>query len=213
MYDGQTLGMEGSLLPFDGFWVNAFRTGVEGIKLRIPTPSLPPLPSATVATAETTLSKTTSLALTSSKSKKPAATPWFIRLIAESEGKQDPGNVLGQMETSTNWQDRHDLEETYPFDTHYLSILFTNPKFEQADWGFTSDFRKLSKTAKGRWPFVVKASPDVESVTLRWQGDTALFDKAYLLDVKKHRRIKASPDGSYTFDVMGEETPFVFILK
>lgn len=210
MADGDTLGVDGSLLPFDGFWVSAFRSG---IKLRIPPPSLPPLPSAATATADATISKAASLAFTSSKNKKPTATPWFIRLIAESDGKQDPGNVLGQMETSTNGQDRHDLKEKYPFDTHYLSILFTNPEFEQTNWGFTSDFRKLGNKAKGRWDFVVKASPDVESVTLRWEGDKVLFDKAYLLDVQKDRRIKASPDGSYTFSVTGEETPFVFILK
>jgi hypothetical protein len=121
--------------------------------------------------------------------------------------------VLGQMATSTNGQDRHDLKEKYPFDSRYLSILFTNSEFESSDWGFTSDFRKLGKTAKGKWPFVVKASPDVKNVTLRWEGDTALFEKAYLLDVQKDRRIKASPDGSYTFEVTAEESPFVFILK
>jgi len=198
--------MEGSLLPFDAFWVSAFSTGTEGIKLRIPTPSLPPPPAAAAQ------SQTISLASTSSKNAKPSATPWFIRLIAESEGKQDPDNVLVQMETSNNGQDRHDLEETYPFDTHYLSILFTNPEFEQTSWGFTSDFRKLSKP-KGRWPFVVKASADVESVTLRWEGDMALIDKAYLREVQNKRTIKANPDGSYTFDVTKEESPFVFILK
>jgi len=204
MADGETLGLEGSLFSFDAFWVSALRSG---IKLQIPPASLPPVPTSMA------VSKTTSSISVGSKSKKPTAEPWFIRLIAESEDKQDPGNVLGQMKTSVNGQDRHDLKEKYPFDTRYLSILFTNPEFEQTDWGFTSDFRKLSNKRKGKWPFVVKASPDVENVTLRWEGDSALFGNSYLLDVKKGRRIKARPDGSYTFEVTGEESSFVFILK
>lgn len=208
-YDGITMSMEGSLAPHETFWVKAFK---EGIALRSPTAA-----AAAAATAESStqaLSVDDSTIAATQKearrakpgklTKKPNG--WFVRLIASSEGKQDRGNVLGQLSDSSNGLDRHDLATLAPFNNSYLDILFTNPLLGDADWGFASDYRALTSKPTGAWPFVVRASADVGEVTLSWEGEKTLFKKAWLLDEQSGKVYAVDPGGSYTFimDASGE---------
>jgi hypothetical protein len=61
----------------------------------------------------------------------------------------------------------NDLVEPEPFGSRFLTVLFTNPKLSGADWGYTSDFRKVKNKPGGAWPFVVRASSHVSTVTSR----------------------------------------------
>ena len=92
----------------------------------------------------------------------------------------------------------------------FYIFLFTNPLFEQVDWGFTTDFRALTKNPKGVWPFVVKADAGIHEVTISWEGDEYLFGDAWLVDEQNGEMIKAMVGGSYTFVIEGGEHHFRF---
>jgi hypothetical protein len=211
MFDGDDIsGTGGSLDPFDAFWVQAFKAG---IKLQIPfvddQPSPPPASAPLSAPLE---SFSSSAAITNKKPKKDKRAPWYIRLIATAGNLEDPGNVFGQLEKAKKGNDHKDLEEPAPFGNKYLSILFTNPLFEQVDWGFTTDFRGLEKEPQGVWPFVVKAHAGIEEVTIRWEGDDYLFNDAWLVDEQSGEMMKVKAGESYTFNIFDGEHHFRFEL-
>ena len=201
VFDGITAGSEGTLDPFDAFWVQAFKANIQ---LRIPDGTLaatagPARASSSVESAYTVKGKK------SKKPKKPKNTSWYIRLIAASGDMRDPGNVLGQMDDATEGNDAHDLEEPWPFGGQYLSILFTNPLFEEVDWGFTTDFRAPTKLPQGVWPFVVRAHASIDKVTISWEGTDDLFDDTWLVDELNGVMIRAEAGKSYTFEITGGE--------
>jgi len=140
IYDPDVPGQEGMLVPLDGLWVMAFKSGV---KLRIPEalpPGSAPTPEAVapvaLASGESDDSKKKGKSKGRGKGKKNKGETWHVRLIAESGGLRDPGNTLGHKNGSIQGQDARDLEEPPPFAGDHLSILFTNPLFEASAWGF-----------------------------------------------------------------------------
>ncbi len=205
-FDGNPLGTLGTLDPFDAVWVHAF---APDIKLRIPVNAA--AAAASVAPLASTVESFSSIqGQVVKKPKKPKNEPWYIRLIASSGDMEDPGNVLGQMDTATEGNDPHDLEEPAPFGSRYLSILFTNPLFEEVNWGFTTDFRAMTKNPQGVWPFVVKAHAGISEVTISWQGEDYLFKDAWLVDENNGEMIRAKAGESYTFDIFDGEHHFRF---
>lgn len=207
-FDGSTLAMEGSLAPYDNFWVKVFTAG---IMLRSPTSV------AAAAVAESgklalsteisgTQSSQAATTASNSEDKKKKSSGWYVRLIASADGKESQGNVFGQLSDSIDGLDRHDLETLQPFGSSYLGVLFTNPLLGEADWGFVSDYRALTKKPAGAWPFVVRASAEVSAVTLSWEGEDRLFKKAWLLDEQTGEIYAVKRGGSYTFtmDSSGE---------
>jgi hypothetical protein len=217
VYDGVNPLLLGTLDPFDAFWVHAFKPG---IKLRIPVGARK---AAVTNAAPASLSVASSLTSVESfmstegnnnkkakKPKKPKNEPWYMRLTASAASMEDPGNVLGQIATATEGNDPHDLEEPAPFGSRYLSILFTNPLFEEVDWGFTTDLRPVTKNPQGVWPFVVKAYEGISEVTISWQGEDYLFEDAWLVDESNGEMIRAMPGESYTFAIEGGEHHFRF---
>ena len=146
------------------------------------------------------------------KSSKKAG-EWRVRLLASSGSLVDSGNWLGQQRGVEDGLDARDLEEWTPFSSPYLSILFTNPLFDEVDWGYTRDFRKLTKQQQGEWPFVVRASSGISEVTLRWEGEAALFNNASLTDEISGETIAIEPGGGYTFEMNGTEHPFRIIFN
>jgi hypothetical protein len=203
-YDGETTGMEGTLEPFTSFWVKAFRPGLE---LRIPAPAAtPPAESPAVKPGN-------SGGKNGGKGKKEDTESWNIRLTAQSGNKKDKGNLLGQLPDSLDGVDAHDLEEMAPFGGSYLSLVFTNPLFDSVDWGYTSDYRSLTSSPAGEWPFKVLATLDIEEVTLSWTGKAALFDNAWLLDEQTGDLIEIKPGESYTFLNETGEHRFTLIIE
>ena len=144
---------------------------------------------------------------------KNSATDWSVRLVAQSGRYRDAGNRLGQAENATDGLDSRDLEEWTPFSSPYLSILFTNPLFDTVDWGYTTDYRGLTRTQQGDWSFVVRASGEISEVTLKWEGNAALFDNALLIDEISGETIVVVPGGSYTFNMNGIEHPFRIVFN
>lgn len=210
-FDGTTLAMEGSLAPYDNFWVKVFKAG---IMLRSPTTIA--AASGTLAfSIETSGTQTTPETTQASQSgdKKKKSSGWYVRLIASADGKESRGNVFGQLSGSIDGRDRHDLETLEPFGNSYLGVLFTNPLLGEADWGFVSDYRALTKKPAGAWLFVVRASAEVGEVTLSWEGENRLFKKAWLLDEQTGEIHAVKPGGSYAFIMdSGGESHFTIML-
>ncbi|MFC1775846.1 PKD domain-containing protein [Pseudomonadota bacterium] len=138
---------------------------------------------------------------------------WHIRLLANSENFQDRSNILGQQANSRDGKDSNDIEELAPFGGRYLSLLFENDAFPDADWGYTSDIRTLNKKPSGEWPFVIRASADVEEITISWEGDSKLLKNATLIDKQSGENLKLKGIQSYRFPNSGGENHFTFIIK
>ncbi len=220
VYDGDTLGQEGSLLAFDGFWTEVYDSD---LSLRIPTSVAAAAASSRLSSLsmapETLLSAPIAKRSTNSKKKvdknkdKEKTNDWFVRLIVESGSLKDPGNVLGQLSDSVDGQDKHDLKEKEPFSSPYLSVVFPHTEWEDSGWGYTTDFHAVNKTKKGRWKFTVKASENVSKATLRWEGPEEILKKAILIDKETGKRIKLKKTKSYTFDIINGEHKFIFKTK
>jgi hypothetical protein len=195
-YNGSTPLMEGALDTFDGALVKAYKAG---LSLRIPE-----APSASAEADASGESKT---------DKHRRGDSWFVRLIAESGEYSDPGNALGQFEDSVDGLDKNDLPENPPFGQKYLTIVFPHDEWETGAWNYTSDYRAITKKPSGEWTFKVLASPDVEEVTLRWEGPEDILKKSRLIDVQTGTKVKAGKDDSYTFELVDGQAEFVFEVK
>lgn len=112
-----------------------------------------------------------------------------------------PGSVYGR--------DPHDLKELAPFASPYLTVVFPHP-----DWGdqaedYTTDFHQLRRrTQRDFWRFEVRSSPDVEQVTLLWEGPPRIVRWLRLFDATAGRRVRMRPGGHYTFPAGGTTRVF-----
>jgi hypothetical protein len=197
VFDGVTPGMEGSLGPFDGFGVLAFKPN---IALRIPR---------TAGAAES------DQPLEGGEKKRPNSREWTLRLTVESGEQSDPGNLLGRIESARSGKDAHDLAEPPPQGNSWLSLLFLNKAWEtEGNWGYTSDFRPAIKgEPRGIWRFVVKNSGEQREATLRWNGPRKVLKRARLIDKENHKVIRLHRQDSYTFDLNPDEHRFKFVVQ
>lgn len=211
VYDPDVPGQEGTVVPLDGLWVKAFKSGVE---LRLPDP-IAPAPGATESAAVNTKTKDNPGKGNKGGKKDPknSDATWYVRLIAEQGSMRDPGNTLGQKPGSIDGRDSRDLEEPAPFGDTYLSILFTNPLFGNVDWGFTTDFRTPTDSPLGEWPFVVRTSNSSAPISLSWASNDLDFSSAWLVNQQSGARIAISAGESYTFQPTGKESHFVFVIE
>ncbi len=195
-FDGITPGLEGTLVPWDGFWVSAVKPGLQ---LRIPeTPGNCGAPLGPSAPGE---------AGPAAPGAETLPEGWYIRLVAESGTLRDAANVLGVLPGSSRHYDPRDLEELAPFGNTYLTIVFPKP-----DWGpragdYSSDFRRLRA---GRWlerfQFEVRSSDPSADVTVRWEGLATHIRNSDLRDDLTGEKFRPQPDGSYTFNMNGSNT-------
>jgi len=199
-YDGQS--EPGTLATFDAMWVRAHRS----IMITMTESGAAP---AVDATAPAKNDKGTK----GRGKNKNSNSEWSVRLIAESGRYRDGGNRLGQADNATDGLDSRDLEEWTPFSSPYLSILFINPLFDSVNWGYTSDYRGMTRQQQGEWSFVVRASGDIREVTLKWEGAATLFNNALLIDEFSGKTIAVIPGGSYTFDMTGGEHSFRIVFN
>lgn len=124
---------------------------------------------------------------------------WFVRVVAEAEGKEDRGAVFGQLPGSSDNQDARDLEKRKPFGDKFLSVMFPHEEWGGEEWGFASDYREFSRGTGGEWVFAVYASEDVDEVTLRFEGPDELLKKTKLSQGQNGRKWISKGTESYTF--------------
>jgi hypothetical protein len=194
-YDGGTPFMEGTLQPFEGLWVKAYKSG---ISLKVPSSASSPDMEGDNPPARLPRYKN--------------GEPWAVRLLVESGNLSDPGNAIGQLESASDGQDQHDLRELAPFSSPYLTILFPHDDWAGSSWGYTSDFHAMSKKPSGSWRFVVRASEGVPDAMLRWQGPDEIIKKAKLINEQTGKKVNITPDGSYWVDLSKGEAWFRFEL-
>ena len=215
VYDPDVPGQEGTVVPLDGLWVKAFKSGVQ---LRLPDPVAPA--SEAMAAAAKSAAEGADAKDNRGKSNKggkkdhkDSGATWYVRLVAEQDSLRDPGNTLGQKPGSIDGRDSRDLEEPAPFGGTYLTILFTNPLLDGVDWGVTTDFRAPTDLPVGEWPFVVKTSSTSAPITLRWVSDDYDFNGGWLLDQQTGMKIAITAGDSYTFQPVQRENNFVFVIE
>jgi len=188
-FDGQTPGMEGTLTPWDGFWVSSNKVA---ISLLIPaTPGSCGPPAAQFGGAQ----------------------GWYTRLIVESGSLVDRSNVLGQLIDSSDGYDSHDLAELPPFGTSYLTLVFPHSEWGEQAGDYSSDFRALGDSRTQTYPFQVRSSDESAKVVLRWEGSKSDLERAMLLDVESGRELTPTSDGSYSFEMTGPTRDFVWVMR
>jgi FG-GAP repeat len=217
-FDDHTPGMIGMLESQEGFWVEALPdSSGHTVKLLIPDGMSLGGPPGPPGMQENVPDETGE---------------WYIRLIAESfnEGLIDRGNVLGQLETSADGHDSHDLTELDPFGEPYLTIVFPH-----SDWGdeagdYTSDYHPSMGRIDDEWIFEVRTEDPNREIRLAWeplrvlasedpdpgeqrqwtlsdQSGEPLMDTMWLQDLATGELIKAADGGviaDYTFNMDGE---------
>lgn len=137
---------------------------------------------------------------------------WRIRIIAETDRFRDDDNFLGVLSQASDGLDEFDREEAPPYSRDYLSVVFTNPRLPDVDWGYSSDYRAVSKTTYREWPFTVRASAGVEYVTLTWSGRAGDFRGGWLVDEETDTFIRTMPGGSYSYPRGENDRSFTFIV-
>ncbi len=188
-FDGQTPGAEGTLNPWDGFWVKAFRPG---IALRVP---------------DADCGGRRPAGLTD-----PARDGWLVRLTVSGAGMVDDGNLLGQLPDSRDGYDRHDLAELPPFGSRYLTVVFPHQDWGRRAGDYSTDFHALgSGPHADRWPFEVW-SAGAGRVTLSWQGPEWALENAVLVDGLTGERIRVQSGRHYTFEMEGPLHPFTWVF-
>jgi hypothetical protein len=195
-YDGSTPLMEGTLSVFDGFWVKAFKSGIE-----LNLPAAPAPGRATKGGGDQAFFDAYR-----------HGGEWAVRLVAEYEGLIDPGNVFGQLAGAKNAQDSHDMEELTPFGEPWLTIVFANKGWEPVPWGYTSDFRAVTRSLQGSWRFTVKASEGIPGAWLRWDGPAEIIHSARLVDERSGKKYDIEPGGSLWVSFGRSEAWFRFEL-
>lgn len=220
-YNGGTPGAEGVLSNFTGFWVKAFKTGIQ---LRVPVKRGAGSPCATVtgngpvsaqASAQQEETDQSAFEPLATATVEPQAAPqgdkqrypapktrraeeWGLRLIVEADDLVDPGNLLGRLSDSVEGPDQHDLKELSPFDTSkFLTIVFPH-----ADWGayagdYTSDYRAVAKGGTSEWSFEVR-SDRPRTVTLSWAGPEDIIRHSKLKDDETNKTFDPDPNNTYT---------------
>jgi len=142
---------------------------------------------------------------------------WHIRIIAQSkpENLVDRGTVIGELTTSTNQLDKHDLPELEPFSDPYLTVVLKKTVDNELV-EFNSDFRtpdlKINRDQK-QWRFTVKTDDPTRDVTLSWEGNGRL-DRMVLVDMETEAEIFPVIAGrvrDYTFNMSGKlERDFIW---
>ncbi len=193
-FDGTTPGMEGTLVPWDAFWISANKPGIE---LRIPeTPGGPGLPCGPPARTS------------------DQGEGWFIRLTAESGQLVDSFNVFGQLPDSHRGYDPHDLQELAPFGTPYLTVVFPHDNWGDHAGDYASDYHLARPASQpDEWRFDVRSSETSAEVTLRWDGPSSRLDGSVLTDVETGEQVDVSGDGSYTFVMNGNSRSFHWVSQ
>jgi hypothetical protein len=160
-YDDATPGMLGSLLADYGMWVKVKDPTLTSITLLIP------------AYGYTAVGMSSLRPGGGSASGNGQLLPgeWYVRLIAAApaERLKDSGHVLGQLRSSEQRYDAHDLEALAPSHTPYLTIVFPHWNWGAKAGDYASDYHPV-KPGADTWEFEVRTDNPRRQIELSWQA-------------------------------------------
>lgn len=184
--DGITLGMQGTLDPWEGILIRAFKPGI-GIRFpKVPNsgcggPSIGPF-------EQGMQNYTTAM-----------NDGWYARIRVETQEQSDTAAVFGQLPGSTDGLDATDLPDFGIQQAPYLNVGFT-AQAEKGDRSlYQSDYRALDGlSSKDVWRFEVHTSDIGRQALLRIDAPAWLLRNGVLIDETSNQRIPASQDYSFT---------------
>ncbi len=212
-FDGVTLGAEGVLGAFDGFFVKVFKPGYQ---LRVPaSPSCNNAAAALTASVTTAdpLQTTATRGRTASQARYPEE--WGLRLIVSAGKLTDPGNLLGQLKDSLDGYDAHDLDERPAGLSPYLTLVFPHPEWGLQTHDYTTDYRTPASRRAGvtDWDFEVRSDVP-RTITLTWKTDRAdILDKSRLIDVENQVTVMPKKANHYTIPMAGKTHRFKWQVR
>ena len=182
--DGITPGMQGTLDPWEGILIRAFKPGI-GIRF----PSVPDSGcGGPVAGSFEIDMQDPQLAMQQG---------WYARILADSDSGSDYGAVFGQLPESTDGRDASDLVDFAPEDEVSLNVSFSVSNSTRTSERFSSDYRALDGlNAKDSWQFQVQSIVG-ESVSLQIEAPAWLLAQAVLTDTETGLRIPAHQIHTY----------------
>ena len=194
--DGITPGMQGTLSPFEGMFVRAYKPGI-GLRFSTVSNTACGGPSAGLIEAGM------------EDEGQAMQSGWYVRVIAQSGGLVDDGAVFGQLPESRDGFDEHDLPELPPFAEPNLSVGFLSGFGNSLSTVFNTDYRALDGlTAKDAWHFQVDGSENGAKVDLDLEGPAWLLDHGMLVDETAGVRLPANR--TYSYRQTGEPRQFTF---
>jgi len=194
--DGITPGMQGTLQPFEGMFVRAYKPG---IGLRFSTVSNNACGGPSAGLIESNMHN----------QNQAMQTGWYVRVIAQSGDLIDDGAVFGQLPDSIDGFDKHDLPELPPFAEPNLTVGFLTGFGNSVSRLFNTDYRALDGlNGKDAWRFQVDGSEKGSQVDLTLNGPAWLLDNGVLVDESNGTRHPAN--GTYSFRQNGQPRSFTF---
>jgi subtilisin family serine protease len=166
----------GTLEPFNGYWVRAYR-------------------DCTLVIAPTSISRA---AAAPSRSVATGANGWRARLVATVAGDRDGQNFFGQVKGASNENDIHDISKPPSGGGHAYVRFLTGPEGRAVANAF--DMRSLGET-RAEWTAAVSTDRANAEVTLSWDGLGNAPNRAELVitDVVSGQKVNMRNRSSYTF--------------
>jgi hypothetical protein len=198
-YDDVTPGMVGALQAHYGLWVKVKDPALSSIKLLIP------------AYGYTAVGMS-SLGLAGRQSGSGQLLPgeWYVRLVAAApaEGLKDGSHVLGQLRSSQQGYDAHDLQTMVPSHTPYLAIVFPHRNWGAKAGDYASDYHPVQAGAD-RWDFEVRTDNPRRKIELSWQATGNAPRNMSLRDTKTAAVIPVQA-GRYVFTMGAQARSFTW---
>lgn len=183
-FNGAVPGVNNTLATGEGFWVRAFKPGID---LRLNDTSACSGTRARLAPGE-----------------------WYQRLAVSADGMTDgfSGNVLGQLQASVDGFDPRDLNGLPPPFAPFLSLDFPHPEWGAHLGDYNTDFRAVDREAKA-WAFEVR-SDRPRTITLSWDDPYHQLYRVTLVDVETGTEIQPMANGEYRVTMVDTTHRFVW---
>ncbi len=204
-FNGITPNERGTLVAWDGFWVQAFKPG---IRLQVPAQ---PGNCGTPAAPEPGKSPSNRGTRGASRSARPGG--WSINLTASS-GDMRANGSFGHLLGAESGYDLHDLPQLSPFGTTFLSLVFPQPEWQERAGDYATDYHPLRRTPRrDRWQFEVRTSAIGEVITLSWESPRGPLKRSILVDLQTGHRQRIGPGETYSYTADAESRAFAWIVR
>ena len=116
---------------------------------------------------------------------------WYIRIVAEDvlNVMRSSDAQLGELDESDAVM-RHTLKALPPYGSHYLDVVFRNPKGVE-EGNYKSSFQSYAQDARKIWRFVVLSNDANATIRLGWRGIYVLDPYRDTEDRQRYREYRS----------------------